>query len=51
MSSVTKAVTLTDESLGRPEAVAGTKTLPGIVAFDVFDVMTTASAVLRPLAL
>src|ERR1039458_4189613 len=32
LSRVTKAVTLTTESLGRPEMAAGRKTLPGMVA-------------------
>ena len=32
LSRVTRAVTFTTESLGRPEAAAGTNTLPGIAA-------------------
>ena len=48
---VTRAVTLTTESRGRPVAAAGTKTLPGIVASLVFEVITAATVVLRGLAL
>jgi hypothetical protein len=48
---VTRAVTLTTESLGSPLAIAGTKTLPGIAARPVLDVMTAASVVLSLLAL
>ena len=51
MSGVTKAVTLTMESLGSPLEVARTKTLPGIAARPVFDVMTAASVVFILLAL
>ena len=40
LSRVISAVTLTTESLGSPLAIAGTKTLPGIAARPVFDVMT-----------
>ena len=46
MLRVTRAVTLTTESLGSPETAAGTKTLPGMAASAVFDVMTAAMVVL-----
>lgn len=49
--SVTNAVTLTTESCGSPLAVAGRKTLPGIVARVVLDVMTRAITVANLLAL
>src|SRR6202035_1460999 len=48
---VTRAVTLTTESLGRPETAAGTKTLPGMAARAVFDVITAAMVVFSRLAL
>src|ERR1700730_223787 len=48
---VTRAVTLTTESLGRPETAAGTKTLPGMAASAVFEVMTAAMVVFSRLAL
>jgi Family of unknown function (DUF6461) len=51
LSRVTRPVTLTTESFGRPLAVAGRKTLPGMAARPVFDVMTAASVVLSRLAL
>lgn len=51
MSRVTRAVTLTTESLGSPLAMAGTKMFPGIVARLVLDVMMAASVVLSLLAL
>ena len=41
-------MTLTTESRGRPVAAAGTKTLPGIVASRVFEVITAATVVLQP---
>src|ERR1035438_7059501 len=50
-SRVTKAVTLTTESLGRPEMAAGRKTLPGMVARAVLEVMTAAMVVFSRLAL
>jgi hypothetical protein len=49
--TVTRAVTLTTESLGRPEEVAGRKTLPGIAARPVLEVITAASVVFSRLAL
>jgi len=42
---------LTTESFGRPVAAAGIKTLPGIVASLVFEVITAATVVLSRLAL
>jgi hypothetical protein len=42
---------LTTESRGRPVAAAGMKTLPGIVASLVFEVITAATMVLSRLAL
>jgi hypothetical protein len=51
LSRVTKAVTLTTESLGSPLAIAGTKMFPGIAARPVLDVRTAASVVLSLLAL
>src|ERR1022692_2438844 len=51
LSRVTKAVTLTTESLGRPEMAAGRKTLPGMVARAVLEVMTAAMVVFSRLAL
>jgi hypothetical protein len=51
LSRVTRAVTLTTESLGSPLALAGTKMFPGIVARLVLDVMMAASVVLSLLAL
>src|SRR5262245_27784716 len=51
LSSVTRAVTLTTESSGRPAVVAGRNTLPGMVASRGFEVMMATSAVSRRLAL
>ena len=51
LSRVTSAVTLTTESRGSPLAIAGMKTLPGIAARLVFDVMTAASVMLSLLSL
>jgi hypothetical protein len=51
LSRVTRAVTLTTESLGRPDEVAGRKTLPGMAASPVLEVMTAARVVLSLLAL
>lgn len=51
VSRVTRAVTLTTESWGSALAVAGTKTLPGIAARPVLEVMTAASVVFNLLAL
>ena len=51
MPSVTKAVVLTTESCLSPDAVAGTKTLPGIAASPVLDVMTGAMVEFSLLAL
>ncbi|HZR50975.1 MAG TPA: NUDIX hydrolase [Streptosporangiaceae bacterium] len=51
LSRVTRAVMFTTESLGRPEAIAGRNTLPGIAARAVLDVMTAAMVVLSRLAL
>src|SRR5262249_43776100 len=51
LSRVTRAVTLTTESLGRPDVAAGRKTLPGMAARPVLEVMTAASVVLSRLAL
>lgn len=51
LSTVTRAVTLTTESRGSPEAEAGTKTLPGMAASLVFDVMTATRAVASRLLL
>jgi hypothetical protein len=48
---VTRAVTLMTESLGRPETAAGRKTLPGMAARAVLDVMTAAMVVFSRLAL
>jgi hypothetical protein len=45
------AVTLMAESLGKPEAAAGKKTLPGMAARAVLDVMRTAMVVFSRLAL
>jgi hypothetical protein len=45
------AVTLTTESRGSPDAPEGTKTLPGMAASAVLDVMTAATVVFRRLAL
>lgn len=50
-SRVTRAVTSATESRGRPVAAAGTKTLPGVVASRVFEVITAATVVLSRLAL
>src|SRR5580704_14975187 len=50
-SRVTRAVTLTTESLGRPEAAAGRNTLPGIAARAVLEVMTAAMVVFSRLVL
>jgi len=44
-------VTLTTESLGRPEEAAGRKTLPGMAARPVLEVITAASVVFSRLAL
>ena len=44
-------MTLTTESLGRPTTAAGTKTLPGMAARAVFDVMTAAMMVFSRLVL
>jgi len=49
--NVTSAVTLTTESRDSPLAVAGRKTLPGIVAKLVLDVMTAAITVANRLVL
>ena len=49
MLRVTRAVTLTTESLDRPETAAGTKTLPGMTASAVFDVMTAGRWLLADL--
>jgi hypothetical protein len=43
--SVTRAVMLTTESLGRPETAAGRKTLPGMAAREVLDVITAVMVV------
>src|ERR1035437_3666550 len=51
LSSVIKAVTLTTESCGSPDAAAGSKTLPGIAARPVLEVITAATVVLRRLTL
>src|SRR6266699_4259930 len=51
LSRVTRAVTLTTESLGRPDEVAGTKTFPGMAARLVLEVITAANVVLSRLAL
>src|ERR1035438_5150448 len=51
LSSVTRAVTLTTESRGSPDAAAGRKTLPGIAARPVLEVITAATVVLRRLTL
>src|SRR5450755_4154405 len=51
LSTVTRAVTLTTESLGSPEDAAGRKTLPGMAARPVPEVMTAAMVVFRRLAL
>jgi hypothetical protein len=51
LSRVTKAVTLTTESFGSPEMAAGRKTLPGMAARAVLEVMTAAVVVLSRLAL
>ena len=51
LSRVTRAVTLTTESLGRPEMAAGRNTLPGMVARAVLEVMTAAMVVFSRLAL
>ncbi len=51
MSSVTSAVTLTAESLGRPVADAGRKTFPGNAASEAFEVVTAAMTVPSLLAL
>jgi hypothetical protein len=51
LSSVIKAVTLTTESRGSPDAAAGSKTLPGIAARPVLEVITAATVVLRRLTL
>src|SRR5690348_11063164 len=48
---VTRAMALTTESLGRPEAAAGRNTLPGMAARPVLDVITAASVVFSRLAL
>jgi hypothetical protein len=42
------AVRLMAESLGKPEAAAGKKTLPGMAARAVLDVMTAAMGSVRP---
>ena len=49
--SVTSAVTLTTESRGRPVTSAGRKTLPGIAASAVLEVITAESTVASRLAL
>src|SRR5262249_40249313 len=49
--SVTRAVTLTTESRGRPVSAAGRKTLPGMVAIAVLDVMTATMTVASRLSL
>ena len=51
LSSVIKAVTWTTESRGSPDAAAGSKTLPGIAARPVLEVITAATVVLRRLTL
>src|SRR5215471_17316726 len=51
LSRVTRAVTLTTESLGRPDEVAGTKTLPGMAARAVLEVMMAAIVVFSRLTL
>jgi hypothetical protein len=48
---MTRAVTLTTESVGRPETAAGRKTLPGMAAKVVLDVMTAAMTVFSRLVL
>jgi hypothetical protein len=45
------AVALTTESRANPVTAAGRKTLPGMVANAVFDVMTAAMTVANRLAL
>ena len=44
-------MTLTTESLGKPETAEGRKTLPGTAARAVFEVMTAAMMVLSWLVL
>src|ERR1700685_974720 len=51
LSRATRAVTLTTESLGRPEMAAGRNTLPGMAAKAVLEVMTAAMVVFSRLAL
>lgn len=48
---VTIAVTLTTESRFSPVTTEGRKTLPGMVASAVFEVMTAATTVASRLAL
>ena len=45
LSRVTRAVTLMTESFGKPETAAGRKTLPGMAARAVLDVITAAMVV------
>src|SRR5690625_2143799 len=49
--SVTRAVTLSTESLGNTVAEAGRNTFPGITARLVFDVITAVSTVASRLSL